>query len=305
MKVAIAGTGDVAQYLIEEFRNYGHDIVVLTRNAKRGRKYVQRETDYSVASLLTVLEDREALVSTISDFSNPSVSTKVNKSMLEASQQSAICKTFIPSGFTSDVERYPEQPKFLAEANRELLAALEGVGTSVRWTIICTSYFADYVVPPGPQRILRDIGPIWPMHYQDKILTVYGPGDQVVDFTAVRDVAKAMAALLESEEPWEPFTFMSGHQLSFNDLFAILHRRDAAWVRRSKPLADTLRLIAHEEPQNEDNMTGYFELLVYSGASRIPQDRVIEHRSKYFPLVHFRSLEEIFDRAKARPGDVI
>ena len=98
MKVAIAGTGNVARYLIEEFQAYGHEIVVLTRSHKPGKRSLQQtETDYSISSLVEALKDCDALVSTIADFQNPPVATKVQLDMLEACKQSETCKTFIPS----------------------------------------------------------------------------------------------------------------------------------------------------------------------------------------------------------------
>ena len=304
MKVAIAGTGNVAQYLFEELRNYGHELVVLTRtgNAKPGKDFEQRETDYSVASLVSVLNDCDTLVSTIADYSNPLVGTKIQLAMLEACKQSKKCKSFIPSEWTCDVETYPEQPYFLGEANKTLHQGIKDV-TEVRWTIICNSWFADYVVPSS-QRMLRDIGELWPMDIDKKIFTVYGPGTQVLDFTSVRDVAKAVAVLLDSKEAWEPYTFMSGDQISLNDLYDILKRRDPAWTTKNKPLAESVKLVV-DKKSADDIMLGYFELLLYSGASKLPREKVLVHRTKYFPLVHFRSINELLDVASARPGEIV
>src|ERR1700743_2887771 len=100
MKVAVAGTGHVANYLFEELVDYGHDVVVLTRSAKSNIKLEQRETDYSVNSLISILADCEALVSTVADYETPSISTTVHLNMLQACKQSEKCKTYIPSEWT-------------------------------------------------------------------------------------------------------------------------------------------------------------------------------------------------------------
>lgn len=302
MKVAVAGTGNVAQYLIQELRNYGHELVVLSRTAASGEEYEKRQTDYSVASLVSVIHDCDALVSTVADYANPPNGTKAQLAMLAACQQSEKCKSFIPSEWTCDVEQYPEQPHFLATANKTLHKELSAV-TDVRWTIICNSWFADYVVPSS-QRILRDIGELWPMDYDNKVFTIYGPGTQVLDFTAVRDVAKAVAALLDSTAGWEPYTFISGDQISLNDLFNILRRRDPTWTAKIKPLAESVKLVV-DKKNTDDIMLGYFELLIYSGASKLPREKVLAHRTKYFPQVHFRTIEEILNLAAARPGCIV
>ena len=82
----------------------GHQVVVLTRNPKReleDRGIEQRKTDYSVPSLAHMLNDCNAVVSTIADFHNPPVATKVHLDILEACKQTKSCKIFLPSEFTS------------------------------------------------------------------------------------------------------------------------------------------------------------------------------------------------------------
>lgn len=302
MKVAIAGTGNVAQYLIEEFQKYGHNIRVLTRRTKPELNVEQRETSYSVNSLIEALQDCEALVSTVADFANPQLALKVHLDMIEACKQSKTCKTFVPSEWTSDVETYPEQPMFATESNEILHNRLKKE-TGLRWTIICNSWFADYVLPQS-QRHLRDVGPIWPMDYTSKVFTIFGPGTQVNDFASARDVAKAVAVLLDSKAPWEPYTFVSGDRLSWNDLYAIIKQRDPEWKSQNKPLADTIRqVIANESP--ESTLLGQFELLSYSGASAFNKEKVERHRSKYFPNLHFRSVREILETGEAYPGSIV
>lgn len=302
MRVAVAGTGNLAHYLFEELRNHGHELVVLTRKTKSGQNFEQRETEYDVASLVSVLHDCDALVSTIADFGNPSVATKIQFAMIDACQQSSRCKTFIPSEWTCDTETYPDQPYLLAESNRVLhdkLASAKGLRT----TIICNSWFANYVLPAS-NRYIRDIGPFWPMDHANKIFTIYGPGTQVLDFTGVRDIARAVAILLDSKETWEPFTFISGDQLSWNELYAIMKRRDPAWATTNQSLGSSLDLILKNE-SIEKFIQGHFELLIYSGASKLPNDKVQAHRTKYFPTLHFLSIEELLDAAHGKPNVIV
>lgn len=304
MKVAVAGTGNVAQYLIEEIQKYGHELVVLTRKQKAGKNYEQRETDYSLQSLISVLDDSgvDALVSTIADYENPPVGTRIHFDMLEACRQSKKCKSFIPSEWTCDVLNYPEQPIFLAEANAKLHDTLKKT-KDVRWTIFCNSWFSDYVVPPS-QRHLRDIGPLWPMDHVNKVFTIYGPGNQPFSVCSVRDAAKAIAALLGTSEPWDPYTFVAGDHITLNELFAIIKRRDPEWTSKNKSLAETIKPIV-ENTSPESVILGYFELLIYSGASKLPETEVLRQRTKYFPEIHFRTVEELLDLAGAQSDTIV
>ncbi|KIW21099.1 hypothetical protein PV08_01678 [Exophiala spinifera] len=305
MKVAVAGTGDVASYLIEELGNYGHEVVVLTRSSRAERSFEQRETDYTVSSLVSVLHDCEALVSTVADYSNLAVGVEAHLNMLEACLESAKCKTFVPSEWTCDTQTYPDEPSFLRESNELLHGKLAAASAAkdIRTTIVCTSWFADYVLPAS-NRHLRDIGALWPMDHGKKVFTVYGPGTQVVDLVPARDVARALAVLLDSEEPWDLYTYFSGHQLTWNELFAIVKRRDPAWTSVRQSLAATLALMRAPE-HSEDFMRSQFEILSYTGASRLPGDKVQEQRTKFFPLAHFRTVEELLDNAVAKPDGIL
>lgn len=52
-------------------------------------------------------------------------------------------------------------------------------------------------------------------------------------------------------------------------------------------------------------MLGYFELLIYSGASKLPEDEILRQRKKYFPEIHFSTVEELLDLAQAQPDAIV
>ncbi|KAJ6085074.1 hypothetical protein N7499_004703 [Penicillium canescens] len=76
MRIAIAGAGDLAKYLVEELLAASHEVVVPSRSSKPYR------TDYSVPSLARSLEDCDALVSALLDYSLGSATTHLT--LLEA-----------------------------------------------------------------------------------------------------------------------------------------------------------------------------------------------------------------------------
>lgn len=222
--------------------------------------------------------------------------------MLEACKQSTKCERFIPSEWTLNVEEYPEQPMFLAEANKALHEKLKEV-KDVESTIICNGWFADYVLPQH-QRHMKSIGAAWPMDRSTKIFTIYGPGTQPVDVTSARDVAKTVAILLDSEQPWEPDIYMSGSQLTWNDLFALIKGSDPDWTSKTKPLADTVLQIAqNESPENV--FIAHFEIQSYSGALAFSQEKVQRHRAKYFKGLKFRTVRDMLDISAEHPDQIV
>lgn len=302
MKVAIAGSGPVAKYLIEELQLANHDIVILTRNFKANQNHPQRQTDYTIASLVTALADRDALISTVSVYDNPAAQIQAHLDMLEACRQSKTCKTYIPSEWTLDAENYPEQPIYFAEANKMVHQALKSQN-EVKWTIICNSWFTEYVLASN-QRCLRDVDSIWPMDYASKTFTIYGPGTQLATFTSVRDVARAVAILLDTDVPWDNYIHLAGETLTWNELFAKVKKFNPEYTSRTKSMAESLAMVTDNESP-EKVLAGHFELQSYSGALVQPWERVEEQRRKYFPDLHFRTVEEVMREGLERPDSVI
>lgn len=142
------------------------------------------------------------------------------------------------------------------------------------------------------------------MDWSTKTFIILGPGTQLVNFTPVRDVAKAVAILLDSKEAWEPFTYLSGEQLTWNELFAVVKAHDPEWKSKNKPLADTInQLVANKSP--EDVLFVQFEVQSYAGALALPKEKVQRQREKYFKGLHFRGIGELMEEAAANPGTIV
>lgn len=305
MKVAIAGTGAMAQYLVEELSAYGHEVVVLTRSIKQQfqqKKLSQRQTDYSVESLSGVLSDCEGLVSTLNTIYDIELITKIHINMLEACQTSPKCKRFIPSEWTGNVEEHPEQPMWERGGSAALYERLRAQN-EVKWTVFCVSWFADYVVA-REQRYHSDIGELWPMNYANKTFTIYGDGTQLVSLVTSRDTARAIAMLFDYDGEWDEYTYVSGDQISWNDLFAIIKEHDPEWQSKTKPLATTIKQIIANESE-ESVIAAYFEILSYANASKFSTEKVIRQRSRYFQGMHFQTIDEILRMAAANPQAIV
>lgn len=114
MRVAIAGSGSFAKYFAEELPAAGLEVVILTRSRKpffEGKPGIleQRITDYqSVSSLAGLLDDCDALISTISDSSHY---IDIHLNMIEACKQTPKCKRFIPSEYGGNSKEVVEKPQ--------------------------------------------------------------------------------------------------------------------------------------------------------------------------------------------------
>ncbi|PSN58616.1 NAD(P)-binding protein [Corynespora cassiicola Philippines] len=305
MKVAIAGPGGLARYLIEELPKEGHEAVVLTRSHKgflEALGVAQRITDYSnVAELSSQIADCDALVCTIISYSPTWVSDQV--ALLEACKQSPKCKSFIPALWGGNTEDVPDQPMGVEHGLVPLLKALEGQ-KEVAWTMLCQGWFCDYVLPTS-QRYMKDIGDAWPQNLKEKVFTMYGRGTQKVDFTSARDTAHATAVLLSQDSStWEPYTYISGQQMTWYELYETIKSRDPTYTVKTKSLAQSIdQYIARES--EEKIFVALHEILGFSEALWVPRERLDAHKQKFFKTVKFRSVGELIDEGTANPKKVI
>jgi swainsonine biosynthesis oxidoreductase SwnR len=297
MRVAIAGYGDMARYIIEEFSKVGHELVVLTRSHKPDIDrpgVTQFVTDYSLESLAVPLRDAEVLVSTIGDQSSSYID--IHRNLIKACQQSPKCKRFMPSEYAGNLDTHPEQPAFYARS-REPVRQLLREQTDLEWTLILVGWLADYVLPAA-NRYIRDFGEACPINLVDGTMVIPGTGDEPISFIWSRDVAKAMASLVSAPK-WEQHTFVTGELSTWNNVATLLRAKYQPDLKvQHLSVSSILETIASAE----DALTkGLAEHQLYSAshASALPQERLQLQRQKYFPGVQFRTLRgglDDFDR---------
>ncbi|KAJ6001076.1 hypothetical protein N7481_001485 [Penicillium waksmanii] len=226
MRIAIAGAGDLAKYLVEELLAASHEVVVLSRSLKPWFERPDisfRPTDYSVPSLAAALEDCDGLVSALLDYTLGSVTSHL--ALLEACQKSPKCKRFMPSEYGGNVDLYPESPEFYY-ANHEPVREALRAQKDVMWTLFNMGWLADYFVSPG-SRYIKDIGDFHPVDFEAGVITIPGTGEELISFTAARDTAAAIARLIDQDD-WEATTFVCGETTTWNRVAKLLadHGRD-------------------------------------------------------------------------------
>ncbi|KAJ9415843.1 hypothetical protein QL093DRAFT_2567483 [Fusarium oxysporum] len=264
MSIAIAGSGDLARYMVEEFPRAGLDLVILTRTYKPhlAKEGVQQfMTDYSSTSLDEALRGCKALISTIVDMSQTYVD--IHLQLLAACRRSASCKRFIPSEFAGNTRDYPDQPAYFRNINERVRQALKQQD-QVEWTIVCIGFFADYFVPAS-NRYIRNMREGSLIDFDNEKFSVPGSLQDSIDITLARDVVKGLVALRPK------FTVQ---------------------VSTLNEVIDTLM------PGNSVDDITFAQLQLYSasGAARCPEREVEKQEQEYFRDIHFHTLQEIWNQ---------
>lgn len=302
-RIALAGSGDLARYFCEEFVKAGHEVVCLTRSEKQylnGLSGVsQKITDYSVPSLLEAIGDSEALVSTILDYS--ARFTQVHFQLIEACRVSARCKRFIPSEYGGNLEDYPDQPAFYY-ANHEPIRKVLREQNGLEWTLISVGWLIDYIIPEN-NRYLKDIGEAFPINLRDKDIVIPGAGNELVDVVSARDVARAVAVLLQAVS-WEPYTYISGEKTTWNALSSIIQKLYPDIQIRHKSLTELVQAV-RDATDHDSEILAYYQIFSVSNASNLDVTKVQSHREKYFKNIHFRQVQEFLEESKKHPDIAI
>ncbi|RSL94211.1 hypothetical protein CDV31_014413 [Fusarium ambrosium] len=137
--VAVAGSGDIARYLADEFvRDGQHDFHVITRTERPWFSELNIQyhlvLSYSKKNLVELFDKFEisTLISTLSTDDAPTFMT-MHQAILDACRQSSTCKRLIPSDFVGNVERFPDLPRSYSNtrhAFRKILAQQ----SEIEWT---------------------------------------------------------------------------------------------------------------------------------------------------------------------------
>ncbi|KAF5022959.1 hypothetical protein F66182_4984 [Fusarium sp. NRRL 66182] len=305
MRVAIAGYGDLAHYICEEFLRAGHQLVILTRNHRPSLEkqgIAQVITDYTLSSLRTPLVDCEVLISLISDTS--AAYTDVHRSLILACQESPRCKRFIPAEFAANIKAYPDQPGFYYAIHEPVRETLRSQ-TNVEWTLVCIGWLADYFVPVK-NRYIKDIGDLHPVNWKDSKIVIPGTGYEPVGFTWARDVAQGLESLIRAPPgSWAPYTFMSGEQSCWNDAAKLINEKCChGFPVEHVSLHATAEMIKTAKDEETFVLADYY-LLSISQACANPPEEVRAHREKYFPGVRFRSLQGGLSQLAESPNMVL
>ncbi|KAL8957777.1 MAG: hypothetical protein Q9193_005037 [Seirophora villosa] len=303
--IALAGVGHLGRYVCEELiASPDFDVIVLTRQRSQndwfGSKAVRTfTTDYTVPSILTVLNDTAA--TTLISFINLADTRyiTVHSALLDACQQSSRCKRLIPSEWIGDIEAYPSKPDFYATTRlpfREILRAQD----AVTWTLFNQGWLADYFLPSSKTH-MKPIPDEFPVDPNAWTACVRGTGDEEQSWTCGRDVAKAVVELCRASD-WEQVTYVAAEWSTFNTAIRVMESSfDRPMPRTSKSwpqIQSVLEAHAGEKELSEELELAQVEEMMVMSFLACPKEATLRHREKYFSRIHFRPLRELLQAAE-------
>lgn len=304
MKIAIAGLGSVARYLIEVVSESKHDVVALTRREKElpsGPKIEQRITDYTTDSLLSCLEDCDAVVSTLSGPDDFFVSAHL--ALLQACTRSSKCKLFFPSEFSVNIRDFADAPPSIAASRTAVRDALRAQ-CDVKWSLICSGWFMDYLIPSS-QRYLPDLGIGFPVNTIDKTFELYGDGRQQVSLTSARDVARVLLALIESSSEQLPdFSFISAQALSYLELSQMIKEHDSTYTIRDVTFSQALQSILDSKTADE-RLLADLRIIGFTRAVALPAKETLQWGSGLLAGIVGRDITSFLSESSRHPDRII
>ncbi|ETL42171.1 hypothetical protein L916_06966 [Phytophthora nicotianae] len=307
MRVAIAGAGSFAKYFAEEFPKAGLEVVILTGSQKYfcdGKPGVieQRIADYqSVPQLVELLKDCDALVSTIASMNRGLADSQL--ALVEACKQTPKCKRFIPAEFCHNSEDYPD-PDRVHPYNKMIKDTLKAQ-SDLEWTVASIGWVMDYMVS-STNRYHPDIDGMFPLDIKANTLTIPGSGNGPFALTSVRDVAKAVAALLKSPAKWRHHTYVQGEETTWLKV--------AESLTSAKKVSD-LKIIFEDVEQLEEvvrrkdpaliAVMAEFKLYTPQGKLRFDQQKVRRDHQELFPNMHFSTILELLEKTEKNPSAIV
>ncbi|GKT40247.1 oxidoreductase swnR [Colletotrichum spaethianum] len=305
MRVAIAGSGNVARYFAEELPAVGIDVIILTRSSKPEFENIpgvqQFITDYSVSSLLEGIEGSSTLISAILNYGPAFVD--VHRRLIEAAKRSITCKRFIPAEYGGNLEDFPDQPGFYSRLQgviRKELAEQD----ELEWTLLSTGWFMDYVVPRR-NRMLPDGGDAIPVNLETNSMLIPGSGKEPLDLTSARDMARAVAKLLQTPR-WERHIYLSGEKSTWNHIAALMQEKDPQMSIKHRSLNQLIEdIVANPDPDGEARIIAEYAIFSASHAGSLPAEKVAAHREKYFAGIKFRTARDLLLEVERDPHVIV
>ncbi|KAF4975560.1 hypothetical protein FZEAL_7675 [Fusarium zealandicum] len=321
--VAIAGSGNIAQYLAEEFtRDQTHKVIVISRTDQGFFRTLgitsQKLDQYSKDNILPILDQTNAtvLVSTLHT-DDPESYTSVHGALLEACRGSKFCKRMIPSEFLGNSRDFRNVPRGIQRARHSFRSTLADQ-SDVQWTRVNGGWLADYFVqlPDGTRSYIKPFPQGWPIDLQQKTVRLIGTGDEPVSWTAARDIAKAVVKLV-SYDDWDSHTWVFGELGTWNQAIEKVERFHGVELKviqlqqvailgfiltmrqRSYVTRDTLDQDLAREEEDAVWYTATIDEWSLTGATAVPHQEALQQRDKYFKDVHFRNIDDLLQDSKS------
>ncbi|KAG5766774.1 hypothetical protein H9Q72_005146 [Fusarium xylarioides] len=305
--VAVAGgTGGVEKTIVEDLQHHGaHKLFIL------GRKAPADSTPWSPTFLVANYSNVEALTTLLDDHKIDTVVSALNLeteaggqsqlNLIAAADKSRTTRRFIPSEFVTPIDE--DDPNSGPGMGGWIPNARALKKTSLEYIRISIGFFSDYWGMPHIKSNLKDFR--WLLDIEKGIAVIPGSGNDKFTVTYSEDLARFIARLIDTDEKWPQHGFLSGSDISVNELIAIAERirgskMDIIYDPIDKLERGDATILWHPEDVTEEEfkplLAGLCRMIV-AGACILPDDD--RRLDKRFPDVPLTSVEEIIVKAWA------
>ncbi|KAJ0415694.1 hypothetical protein BJY00DRAFT_293125 [Aspergillus carlsbadensis] len=301
MAIAIAGSGDLTRYLVEEFLAANIPVTLLVRTTKPHFTNIpgltQLIVDYtSIESLTSALDTSGAttLISTILTY-DTSAFVETQTKLIAAAQASKSVTRFIPSEYGVDIAKYPDQPGFYWET-REPIREILRRQSRLEWTMVCCGWIVDYILPPA-NRYMKDIGDAFPINLAEKRMVIPGTGSEKVDWISARDLARGIVGLVKVPEgEWGRYVYLSGERMTCDELAVVVKEKYPEIEFEVEHLSLRVLVNAVRDAKDDfERIEAEYKIVIPSGSGGFEEGVVERDRERYFKDVKFRTVRKVLD----------
>ncbi|KAI0141398.1 hypothetical protein BJ166DRAFT_541424 [Pestalotiopsis sp. NC0098] len=304
--VAVAGPGGLGRHVVDALlESKEFNVTVLSRSAKpelEAKGATVKVVDYRYPSqLIAALEGVDTLLSFIVDFAEakggPSLGALAHRNLLAAAVSPRVgLKRFVPAEYANDAavksvlscER--DKPHFRAYV-REFCPA-----RGIEYTLVSNGVLMDFFRPRGDRGGFPgadDGGDVVPLDAENKTALIPGDKGDKISFTAARDVARCVVALLKVEAGgWDEYSYISGDRLTWDEAADRLEGALGEKLARTYVGLEELRARAEQARKAGEfapTMTAELREIFGDGSEVLPEN------SRYFEGVKFQKLGDVFE----------
>ncbi|CAI6046133.1 unnamed protein product [Clonostachys chloroleuca] len=301
--IAVAGSGDIARYLAEEFvRHSQYEFHLISRKEPSWASQLKIQhhaiRDFNKDKLAEIFNEHgiKAIISTLST-DDASVFIPLHEAILDACRISATCKRLIPSDFVGDVEKWPHLPRSYRNTRFTFRKILEDQ-TEVEWTSVNQGWLMDYFVhfPEGAKTYIKPYAS-WPLSLKDATCRLPGNGDDKLTWTAAHDVAKAVVALM-AQPKWDRYTYVYGEVGTWREVLPKVENALGIKIERLPFPVEKIEKAVEDFSDPEKQYMASIDEWTVRGAGLVPLDVARKQRENLFSSIKFRTIEELLHEAQ-------
>ncbi|ETS86695.1 hypothetical protein PFICI_00523 [Pestalotiopsis fici W106-1] len=304
--VAIAGAGGLGRHVVNALlESKEFNVTVLSRSPKpdlEAKGANVKVVDYRYPSqLIAALEGIDTLLSFIVDFDDSkegsSLGALAHRNLLTAAVSPRVnLRRFVPAEYANNVAGFPrsalscerDKPHF-----RNYVRAF-CPARGIEYTLISNGVLMDFFRPRGDKSGFPDLeAEIIPLDADKKTALIPGNGKKdKISFTAARDVARCLVALLKVPAGgWEEYSYISGDRLTWDEAADQLEAALGAKLARTHVGLEELRARAEQARKG-----GNFMDIMIAELNEVFGDgsEVLPENNKYFDGIKFQKLADVF-----------